>query len=72
MEEDQGCEMPKVDGSRCGRAVCDFELNACRLHVETARKQREFARRAEVEGIERDRQVIPPLAHTYASAFLER
>ena len=59
-EEEQGCEMFKADGTRCGRTVCDLELNACRLHIDVARRQREFAKRAAEEVAEKLRQVPNP------------
>ena len=49
----------KADGTRCTRSIFDFDLSACKLHVESARKQREHAKRVQEEEMERERQVAP-------------
>lgn len=56
-EEDNRCSAFKADGTRCGRPVHDVELGACRLHVDSVRRQREFAKKAAEEAAERERQV---------------
>jgi len=57
VDEEPKCQAFKADGSRCGRALAKEgkELLACRLHVDTLRKQKEFAENAAEEAIERER-----------------
>jgi len=55
-EEEPKCQAFKADGSRCGRALADKELLACRLHVDALRKQKEFAEKAAEEAQEREQQ----------------
>jgi len=62
QEEDNRCQAFKADGTRCGRPVQDLELGACRLHVDSVRRQREFAKKAAEEAVERERQIELELA----------
>jgi len=62
QEEDDRCQAFKADGTRCGRPVFDAELGACRLHVDSVRRQREFAKKAAEEALERERQIELELA----------
>ncbi|KAL1528099.1 hypothetical protein AB1Y20_009464 [Prymnesium parvum] len=55
-DDEDRCVCFKADGTRCMRNVFDADLGACKLHVETARKQREHARRLADDTLEKERQ----------------
>ena len=48
-EDANRCRSTRTDGTRCGRPVFDFELCACKLHVDVARRAAEYAARAAEE-----------------------
>ena len=54
--EDNRCIGLKADGTRCGRPVTDVKLCACKLHVDTLRRQRDFELKHAEEAAERERQ----------------
>ena len=56
-EDEDRCVCFKADGTRCTRSIFNFDLSACKLHVDSARKQREHAKRVAEEEMERELQV---------------